>query len=170
MQGYDLSNLRILVVDDNEFMISLISAMMKAFGVGHCDIAPNADSAMEKLSDTGADIVFIDWRMPGMSGIDLVGQIRKGRDSPNRYLPIVMLTGMNERKHVIAARDAGVNDFLAKPVAARDLYQRLVNLIEKPRPFVKEGDYFGPSWGGKPRSAPAEPQKKEGPDDGWYLD
>jgi DNA-binding response OmpR family regulator len=57
---------------------------------------------------------------------------------------IIMLTGHSEKKRVVAARDAGVTEFLAKPISAKALYQRIVNIVVNPRPFIKTRSYFGP--------------------------
>jgi DNA-binding response OmpR family regulator len=55
-----------------------------------------------------------------------------------------MLTGHSERKRVLAARDAGVTEFLAKPISANSLYHRIANVVANPRPFIKTETYFGP--------------------------
>jgi hypothetical protein len=55
-----------------------------------------------------------------------------------------MLTGHSEKKRVMAARDAGVTEFLAKPISAKALYQRIINVVANPRPFIKTKTYFGP--------------------------
>jgi DNA-binding NtrC family response regulator len=62
----------------------------------------------------------------------------------NPYVPIIMLTGHSEKKRVIPARDAGVTEFLAKPISAKALYQRILNIVANPRPFIKSKSYFGP--------------------------
>jgi len=55
-----------------------------------------------------------------------------------------MVTGHTEKSRVMAARDAGVTEFLAKPISAKALYQRIVNVVANPRPFIKTKSYFGP--------------------------
>jgi DNA-binding response OmpR family regulator len=55
-----------------------------------------------------------------------------------------MLTGHSEKRRVTVARDAGVTEFLAKPISAKALYQRILNVVVNPRPFVKTKSYFGP--------------------------
>ena len=90
------------------------------------------------------DVAFVDWEMPPDSGLDFVKRIRLAEDSPNPYVPIIMLTGNNEKGHVMAARDAGIHEFLAKPVSPRSVYGRLLSVLHSPRPFVRVGGYFGP--------------------------
>jgi DNA-binding response OmpR family regulator len=70
--------------------------------------------------------------------------IRTNEDSPNHFLPIIMITGHSERSRVNAARDAGVNEFLVKPVTAKGLMERLSLIVNRPRNFVKSKHYFGP--------------------------
>jgi DNA-binding response OmpR family regulator len=55
-----------------------------------------------------------------------------------------MLTGHSEKKRVVSARDAGVTEFLTKPISAKALYERILNVVAKPRPFIKTKTYFGP--------------------------
>ncbi len=70
--------------------------------------------------------------------------IRNRDDSPNCYVPIIMLTGHAEKTTVELARDAGVHEFLAKPVSATKLFEKIKNIIENPRVFIRTSDYFGP--------------------------
>jgi len=70
--------------------------------------------------------------------------IRQPGANANPYVPIIMLTGHSEKKRVVTARDAGVTEFLAKPISAKALYQRILNVVANPRPFIKTKNYFGP--------------------------
>lgn len=70
--------------------------------------------------------------------------IRRPDSSINPFVPIIMLTGHAEKRRVMQARDAGVHEFLCKPISARALYLRLFSVIAHPRPFVKTTSYFGP--------------------------
>jgi DNA-binding response OmpR family regulator len=90
------------------------------------------------------DIVITDWAMPIFDGIELTQMIRQPGASANPFVPIIMLTGHSEKRRVVAARDAGVTEFLVKPLSARALYERIVNVVVNPRPFVRTKTYFGP--------------------------
>ncbi|MEE8129654.1 MAG: hypothetical protein V3T48_05170, partial [Vicinamibacterales bacterium] len=79
-----------------------------------------------------------------LNGLDFVRMVRFGKESPNRYVPIIMLTGHTELHRVCEARDAGVNEFLSKPVSAKAVYSRIASIIENPRMFVHTKTYFGP--------------------------
>src|SRR5665811_296827 len=67
-----------------------------------------------------------------------------GLEAFTHHTPDIVLTGHSEKKRVVSARDAGVTEFLAKPISAKGLYQRIVNVVANPRPFIKTKTYFGP--------------------------
>jgi DNA-binding response OmpR family regulator len=70
--------------------------------------------------------------------------IRQPGANANPYVPIIMLTGHSEKHRVVRARDAGITEFLAKPISATALYERILNLVANPRPFIRTKTYFGP--------------------------
>ena len=138
MSGYKFDRLKILVVDDNQHMRSLVSAILQAFGVRHIDVAESADQVWELLTAKRSDVVIMDWVLEGMSGLEFTEKVRTSAESPNPFVPVIMLTGHTQVEKVHAARDAGVNEFLAKPVSAKGVLSRLVSIIEHPRPFVRK--------------------------------
>lgn len=154
MSGYDFETLKVLVADDSRPMRSLIKSFLLGFGVKEMFEAADANEAFVEVKDAEPDIVITDWRMPPTDGLDLVRQIRMDMESPNPYLPIIMLTGFTELHRVKQARDAGVTAFLAKPISAAALYRRLCTVIDDQRPFVRVGEFFGPDRRAKRRTAP----------------
>ena len=70
--------------------------------------------------------------------------IRQPDTSTNPSVPIIRVTGHAERRKVMEARDAGVTEFLVKPISAKGLYQRIASVVMVPRPFIKTSTYFGP--------------------------
>ena len=144
MSGYKFDRLKILVVDDNAHMRKLVSTILRAFGVVQIYKADSADSAWAVLREANPDVIVLDWVMEGMSGIELVNMIRANPASPNPFVPVIMLTGHTSFEHVREARDAGINEFIAKPVSVKTMMSRLVAVIEHPRPYVRTSAYFGP--------------------------
>ena len=144
MSGYRFERLKILVVDDNVHMRKLVVTILQAFGVHHIFEAENGDRAWASLRENNPDVMVLDWMMEGMSGLELAKMIRANAQAPNPFVPIIMLTGYTSLDHVRQARDAGINEFIAKPVAAKTMMARLVSVIEHPRPFVRTSVYFGP--------------------------
>jgi CheY-like chemotaxis protein len=144
MSGYRFDRLKILVVDDNQHMRKLVVTILQAFGAIQIFEAPNGERAWAQLREINPDVVLLDWQMDGMSGVEFAHLVRTSPQSPNPFLPIIMLTGHTHVDHVRQARDAGVNEFLAKPVSVKAVFTRLVSVIEHPRPFVRTKTYFGP--------------------------
>jgi CheY-like chemotaxis protein len=141
---YDLSKLAILVVDDNLHMRRLVRDMLHAFGVGQVYEASDGGAALGILRAQWVDILICDWVMEPVDGFDLVRMLRGATDVPNPMLPIIMMTGYTEAHRVLAARDAGITEMLAKPFSAGKLYQRLIAVIEYPRAFIRSPRYTGP--------------------------
>ena len=144
MSGYRFDRVRVLVVDDNVHMRKLVTTILQAFGVLQISEAENGDRAWTVLRETNPDVIVLDWVMEGMSGLDLIQMIRTNPQAPNPFVPVIMLTGHTSLEHVRQARDAGVNEFIAKPVSVKTMMSRLVSVIEQPRPYVRTGVYFGP--------------------------
>ena len=144
MSGYRFDRLKILVVDDNQHMRKLVITILQAFGTTQIFEAPDGEHAWDVLRVTNPDVVMLDWQMEGMNGLDFARMVRTSPNSPNPFVPIIMLTGHTHVDHVRLARDAGVNEFLAKPVSVKAILTRLISVIEHPRPFVRTKTYFGP--------------------------
>ncbi len=143
-KSYDLSELSFLVVDDNTHMLSIIKTLLKGFGIRRIHEATDAADAFEEIRSTHVDIIILDYALDTLDGIEFAQLVRTAKDSPNPYLPIIMLTAHSERHRVEEARDAGITEFLCKPICATDLYKRIIEVVEHPRSFVKIGAYFGP--------------------------
>ena len=144
MSGYRFDRLKILVVDDNQNMRKLVITILQAFGVLQISEAADGKEAWNMLREANPDVVILDWMMEDMTGIEVVKKVRTSSQTPNPFVPIIMLTGYTQIDHVREARDAGVNEFLAKPVSVKAVMSRLVSVIEHPRPYVRTKAYFGP--------------------------
>jgi two-component system, chemotaxis family, chemotaxis protein CheY len=140
--SYD--NLKALIVEDNVHMRVLLRSLLQALGIRNIHESGDGESGFAELCARNPDIVLTDLSMAPTDGIHLTKQIRTGGNSPNRYVPIIMVTGHTEKARVEAARDAGVTEFLAKPITVQNLMSRLAEIVERPRPFVKCDNYFGP--------------------------
>jgi DNA-binding response OmpR family regulator len=144
MDGYNLERLNFLVVDDNKHMRALVTTVLHALGARNVVEAADGADAYKELAVFPADIIVCDWNMSPLDGLDFVRLVRTGRDSPNPFAAIIMLTGHTETHRVLEARDAGVHEFLAKPISAKALYSRIRAIIERPRAFIRTATYFGP--------------------------
>ena len=140
----DFNKLRFLVCDDNPHMRRIIRTLLHSFGAREVYEAEDGATALEMFTHYVPDIVIADWSMPIFDGLELAQMIRQPDGAGNPYAPIIMLTGHSEKRRVMVARDAGVTEFLAKPISAKGLYQRILNVVANPRPFIRTKNYFGP--------------------------
>jgi two-component system chemotaxis response regulator CheY len=138
-----LAALRLLVIDDNKQMRTIIGSVLLAAGARHIHYAPDGRRGLDVMAEQSIDVVYVDYELPSMNGLDFIAAVRRLTTSA-RYMPIIMLTGHSDRLRLDAARDRGVTEFLCKPVTARGILTRLDAVIMKPRPFVQSPDYFGP--------------------------
>ena len=144
MDAYNLERLNFLVVDDNSHMRFLVRSVLYALGVRRIKEATDGADAYVRLGTCAADVVICDWQMSPIDGLEFVRLVRTGTDSPNPFIPVILLTAHTEAKRVVAARDAGITEFLVKPFSAHELYSRIRSVIEHPRPFIRAKSYFGP--------------------------
>jgi two-component system chemotaxis response regulator CheY len=144
MSYYDLQKVCILVVDDSGFMAKLLKTILRGLATGVVHECTDPTEVIDCLREYQPDVVFLDLEMPGMDGLSVATQIRKSEESPNPFLPIIMVTAHTKKGNVMQARDVGVTEFLAKPVSARSVYERLAACIDAPRPYIKTSSYYGP--------------------------
>ncbi len=153
--GPKLEALSVLAVDDNKFMRTVVESICHGLGIVKFQQAEYVDQALEILRRDAIDLIITDWHMEPTDGLKFVKFLRNDSRSPNPYVPVIMLTGHGDRDRVYEARDAGVNMFMAKPISAKALYERLVWMINHPLPFIRTNDYFGPDRRRKDIGAPA---------------
>lgn len=138
-----LSSLHVLIVDDNAQMRTIVGSVLAAVGIRDLHYAPNGRDGLDKLAALSIDIVFVDYEMPVMNGLDFILAAR-ALAGERKYVPIIMLTGHSDLLRLNLARDRGVTEFLSKPVSARTILQRLHAVIDHPRDFIRTPHYFGP--------------------------
>lgn len=140
----DLSRLRVLIVDDNSYMLTILRTLLHGFGIKNLYESRDPAEAFDTVRSDSVDIIITDYQMDILDGLDFVRLVRTADDSPNPLIPIVMLSAYSERSRVKKARDAGVTEFCCKPITARDMFAKLVSVINTPRPFIRNKSYFGP--------------------------
>lgn len=154
MEEYDLERLTVMVVEDSLFIRSLIVSSLKLLGVGQVIPKEHGGEAIELLKlisidpmlagVQGVDMVFSNWEMRPVDGMMLLRWIRRHKESPDRFVPFVMMTSYSDKERVSQARDMGVTEFVYKPFTVKALAERLSSIIERPRQFVHTRTYFGP--------------------------
>jgi two-component system, chemotaxis family, chemotaxis protein CheY len=139
-----LSGLHVLVIDDNPHMRSIVVAILRGAGFAHVKEASDGAQALDEMRMGIPDIIIVDLNMDPIDGLEFTKMMRTADDSPSPFVPIIMMTGHTERSKVVAARDAGINELVAKPISAKTLLERIVAVIDRPRAFVKAPLYTGP--------------------------
>jgi CheY-like chemotaxis protein len=166
-----------MVVEDNRFMRDLLCSTLSALGIENIIAEDDGASAIRrlKLSRTNpkaaglgtVDIILADYVMPVVDGVLLLRWLRTGTGVPDRFVPLIMVSGAADREVVELARDAGVNEFLAKPYSARTLVERILLVINQPRPYILAQGYFGPDR--RRLSLPVEKERRDSSAEGVQV-
>jgi len=160
-----LRDVTVLIVDDQEFIHSLVRQMLRVLGCTKMIHADNGDDAWQIVMNKPVDLVITDWYMEPVDGIELTDRIRNNKLCPNPYLPVIMMSGFAERARIYGARDSGINEFVVKPLSARALFGRIQNVIEHPRQFVRTQSFFGPDRRRRDKPIQDDRRGKGGSDD-----
>lgn len=139
-----MEGLRVLILEDNHHMSMIMRTLLHGVGIRDIVEARDAATAFQMLRQFPPDIAFVDYQLGDLDGLEFARLVRTGQDSTTPYLPIILVTAHAERSRVKEAIDAGVNEFIVKPVSTQALISRLKAVIERPRPFVRTTNYFGP--------------------------
>jgi CheY-like chemotaxis protein len=125
-------------------MRRLIVKILKIFGITSVHQADEGGKAVDILCAQPVDVLITDWNMAPVDGMAVAEWVRTSPQSPDPFMPIVMISSLSEASRIARAFDAGVNEFLAKPVQPKEILTTLTNLVQQPRPFVRTANYFGP--------------------------
>lgn len=142
--AFQFSKLKILVVEDITPMRKLFASVLQTLGIGTIEEAANGEEAFSKFLKGNHDIILTDWMMAPGDGLELTHKIRNDPASPNKMVPIILITGYSAWSRVETARDSGVTEFLIKPFTANDIAKRLAYVITSPRDFIEIDNFFGP--------------------------
>jgi CheY-like chemotaxis protein len=141
---HTIADICILVADDSKEMRTLVRALLRAGGATHVVEAESGEEAFALLRRHRIDLLITDWKMAPLDGLALTHMVRRSAQSPNPFIPILMLTAFTETSRVIAARDAGVSGFIKKPISAQLLFDRVSGALTDTRLFVRCETYMGP--------------------------
>ncbi len=164
MADYDLTSLSILIVDDCHPMRRILFTIARALGIQQIAEASDGMAAVEVMHRKGfePDLIILDYLMEPMNGVEFTRMIRGGQGDISPFVPIIMVSAYAEVKSIVAARDAGITEFLAKPVSAKLVYYRIRSVIENPRSFIRTATFFGPDR--RRRQLPLEgPERRKTP-------
>lgn len=122
-------NMKILIVDDFSTMRRIIKNLMRDLGFTNTHEADDGSTALPMLKSGDFEFLITDWNMPGMSGIDLLKEVRA--DGKLASLPVLMVTAEAKRDQIIEAAQAGVNGYVVKPFTAQVLKEKIDKIFER---------------------------------------
>jgi two-component system chemotaxis response regulator CheY len=122
-------NMKILIVDDFSTMRRIIKNLLRDLGFTNTSEADDGTTALPMLRKGGFDFLVTDWNMPGMTGIDLLREVRADADLAT--LPVLMVTAEAKREQIITAAQAGVNGYIVKPFTANTLKEKIEKIFER---------------------------------------
>ncbi len=116
-------NMPILIIDDYRTMLRIIRNLLKQLGFTNVDEASDGISALNKLHTQKVELIISDWNMAPMTGLELLREVRS--DESLQHIPFVMVTAESKTENVIAAKEAGVDNYIVKPFNAATLKSKL---------------------------------------------
>ena len=120
-------NLRFLVVDDFATMRRIVRNLLKDLGFNRVEEAEDGLDALNKLRADAFDFVISDWNMQPMTGLDLLKEVRA--DARLKDTPFIMVTAESKTENVIAAKQAGVSNYIVKPFNAETLREKIEKVL-----------------------------------------
>jgi two-component system chemotaxis response regulator CheY len=120
-------NLKVLVVDDYKTMTRIIRNLLKQIEIHEADEAADGHEALAKLRSGGFGLVISDWNMQPMTGLDLLKEVRA--DAKLKHLPFIMVTAESKTENVVAAKQAGVSNYIVKPFNAETLREKIEKVM-----------------------------------------
>lgn len=120
-------NMSVLIVDDYKTMLRIIRNLLKQLGFNNVDEATDGSDALAKLRTKEYGLIISDWNMEPMTGLQLLREVRS--DEKMRSMPFIMITAESKTENVIAAKEAGVSNYIVKPFNAATLKAKLTSVI-----------------------------------------
>ena len=164
MSTASIERLSVLIVDPSQQMASLVASMLRSLRIRLVQDCADARAAGRLLQTRAFDVIVVDDQVAPMGGVAFVKGLRSSDDSPSRQAAVIMMSSAPDTANIIAARDAGVTEFLRKPFATDHLRTRLVSIVSRPRDFVESAAYVGPDRRRRAEGPEGEERRAPKPD------
>ena len=135
---------KILIIEDDAIMTRLLRDILEVMGFGEITTVKDGNKALQEVIAKNFDLIFCDWKMLGMDGIEFTKLLRMIPYPEKCFTPVVMITGKARKEDVEVARDAGVTEYVIKPFTVKSLCEKIKAIVERPREFVLADSYKGP--------------------------
>lgn len=130
------SSVRVLIAEDNQYLRKLIRNLLINVGIKRIDEVNDGLAGFEAIKSLEPDIAILDWELPLLNGAELVRIIRTPGMLQRPPMPVIMLGASAERWRIAEAKRLGVNAYLAMPISAKTLLDRIVSIMSKSRPQI----------------------------------
>ena len=121
-----LKDMRVFIVDDYNTMLRILRNLLRQLDINNVDEATNGDTAYQMLQRTPPDLIISDWNMQPVTGLDLLKKVRS--DAKLRHIPFIMVTAESKTENVVAAKQAGVSNYIVKPFNAETLRAKIASV------------------------------------------
>ena len=143
MDKPDLKDLSVMIIESNPNMRSIMRGIVKDIGVNNIQEASDVEAGYKKFKEAPVDMIFTDWS-EDVDALQFMHMVRRGEDSPDHQVPVVVVSSNTDLNAVFKARDSGMTEYLAKPISQKMVMARIKSAIGNPRMFVEAGEFFGP--------------------------
>jgi two-component system, chemotaxis family, chemotaxis protein CheY len=121
-----LRDMRVFIVDDYTTMLRILRNLLRQLDINSVEEATNGDTAYHMLQRTPPDLIISDWNMAPVTGLDLLKKVRA--DAKLKHIPFIMVTAESKTENVIAAKQAGVSNYIVKPFNAETLRAKIASV------------------------------------------
>jgi two-component system chemotaxis response regulator CheY len=121
-----LKDMRVFIVDDYTTMLRILRNLLRQLEINNVEEATNGETAYHMLQKAPPDLIISDWNMAPMTGLDLLRKVRA--DAKLRHIPFIMVTAESKTENVIAAKQAGVSNYIVKPFNAETLRAKIASV------------------------------------------
>lgn len=156
----NLAQVNFLVADEREGGRRVMQSILHGFGAVFIHESSSLQGTRDRLALGGIDVLICDYFLGNGQGPDFVKELRRSLGHPARYIPVLMTCGHLTARDVGRCRDSGANLVLTKPVSVQALYERLVAIAYRPRPFVDHEVYAGPCRRYRAAGAPNQIERR----------
>lgn len=137
----NMAALHFAIIEDSPHVARIVQRCLQAFGAVRIDRFSDSVAALQSMDLVPASIILCDFHMVPLDGPAFTARLRRGR---NPTIPVIMLASEPTEPMVAEARDAGINEFVAKPVEPEALWWRIYAIVDRERAFVEAQHYIGP--------------------------
>lgn len=119
--------MNVLIVDDYKTMLRIVKNLLNQIGFTNVDEAEDGSAALQKVKAKDYGLIISDWNMQPMTGLQLLQEVRA--DAKLKHIPFIMVTAESKTENVVAAKQAGVNNYIVKPFNADTLKKKMASVI-----------------------------------------